>query len=111
VEWIKICNIVGNEDKEGPMKKLIVLLALVGTTAATLALGAEKTYQVTGPVLAVTADSIVVQKGSEKWEIGRDASTKVTGELKVGAKVTIEYRMTAATVTVKEEKAAGEKKK
>jgi hypothetical protein len=69
------------------------------------------TYQVTGPVLAVTADSIVVQKGREKWELGRDSSTKVTGELKVGAKVTIEYRMTAATVTVKEESAASGKKK
>jgi len=93
------------------MKKLIVLLALVGTTAATPTLGAGKTYQVTGPVLAVTADTIVVQKGSEKWEIGRDGSTKVTGELKVGAKVTIEYRMTATTVTVKDEKGAAEKKK
>ena len=93
------------------MKKLVVLLALVGMIAATPALGAGKTYQVTGPVLAVTADSIVVQKGSEKWEIGRDANTKVTGELKVGAKVTIEYRMTATIVTVKEEKAAAEKKK
>ena len=88
----------------------IVFAALVGVTAATLALGAVKTYQVTGPVLAVTADSIVVQKGNEKWEIGRDSGTKVTGELKVGAKVTIEYRMTAATVTVKEENAASGKK-
>jgi hypothetical protein len=93
------------------MKKLVVLLALLGVTAATLALGAGKTYQVTGPVLAVTADSIVVQKGDEKWEIGHDAGTKVTGELKVGARVTIEYRMTAATVTVKEENAASGKKK
>ena len=93
------------------MKKLIVLLVLLGVTAATLALGAVKTYQVTGPVLAVTADSIVVQKGNEKWEIGRDSGTKVTGDPKVGAKVTIEYRMTAATITVKEENAAPGKRK
>jgi hypothetical protein len=88
-----------------------VLLALSGVIAATLALGAVKTYQVTGPILAVTADAIVVQKGSEKWEIGRDADTKVTGDLQVGAKVTIEYRMTAATVTVKEANATSGKKK
>ena len=44
---------------------------------------------------------IVVQKGDEKWEIDRDADTKVTGDLKVGAKVTIEYTMTAADVEVK----------
>ena len=93
------------------MKTLVVVLVLLGMTAATLALGAVKTYQVTGPVLAVTADSIVVQKGSEKWEIGRDSNTNVTGDLKVGAKVTIEYRMTAATVTVKEASAASGKKK
>ena len=80
-------------------------------TATTPALGAGKTYQVTGPIIAVTEDTIVVQKGSEQWEIGRDASTKVSGELKVGAKVTIEYRMNAATVTIKAEKAATEKKK
>jgi hypothetical protein len=62
---------------------------------------APKTYQVTGPVLEVSDDVIVVQKGKEKWEIARSKDTKVTGELKVGAKVTIEYRMTAATVEAK----------
>ena len=62
---------------------------------------APRTYQVTGPVLAVTADTIVVQKGQDRWEIARDGSTKVTGDLKVGAKVTIEYRMTATSVEVK----------
>jgi hypothetical protein len=40
-------------------------------------------------------------KGKEKWEIARDKDTKVTGELKVGAKVTIMYRMTAASVEAK----------
>ena len=58
-------------------------------------------YQVTGPVLELTDTKIVVQKGKEKWEIARDASTKVTGDLKVGAKVTIEYKMTATSVEVK----------
>ena len=58
-------------------------------------------YQVTGPVLEVTDSKIVVQKGKDKWEIARDASTKVTGELKVGSKVTIEYKMTATSVEVK----------
>jgi hypothetical protein len=61
-------------------------------------------YQVTGPVLEVTDSKIVVQKGKEKWEIARTPDTKVTGELKVGAKVTIEYTMTAKTVDAKAEK-------
>jgi hypothetical protein len=65
-----------------------------------------KTYQVTGPVLELTSDMIVVKKGSDRWEIARDASTKITGDLKVGATVTIQYRMTAATVDVKPAAAA-----
>ena len=32
---------------------------------------------------------------------GHDASTKVTGDLKIGAKVTIQYRMTTVTGDVK----------
>ncbi len=67
-----------------------------------------KTYQVTGPIIALTDDVITVtNKDGEKWEIARDKSLKVTGELKVGAKVTIQYRMSATSVEVKAE----EKKK
>lgn len=67
---------------------------------------APKTYQVTGPVLELTSDMIVVKKGNDRWEISRGATTKVTGDLKVGSIVTIQYRMSAATVDVKPEKAA-----
>jgi hypothetical protein len=83
------------------MKHIIALaFALCLATSAALA-AAPNTYQVTGPVLEVKDDLIVVQKGKEKWEIARTADTKITGELKVGSKVTIEYRMTAAKVEVK----------
>jgi hypothetical protein len=58
-------------------------------------------YQVTGPVLELTDSKIVVQKGKEKWEIARTPDTKVTGDLKVGAKVTIEYTMAAKTIEAK----------
>ena len=78
----------------------IVAVALVVVIGVALA-AAPKTYQVTGPVLEVTGDMIAVQKGKDRWEVGRDASTKVTGDLKVGAKVTIQYRMVAASVEVK----------
>ncbi len=82
----------------------------VGASSPAFA-AATKTYQVTGPVLEVRDDAIVVQKGKEKWEIARSPETKVTGELKVGAKVTIEYRMAAASVEVKEGKGAAAKEK
>ncbi len=93
------------------MSKKISVLAIAFILAAAISFGATKTYQVTGPVLEVTAASITVQKGSEKWEIARDAGTKITGDLKVGSKVTIEYRMTATSVTVKEAAKAAPKKK
>jgi RNase P/RNase MRP subunit p29 len=82
------------------MKRLALALCLAAL-ALPAAAAAPKTYQVTGPVLDVTADTIVVQKGDEKWEIARTADTKVTGDLKKGEKVTIEYRMTATKVEVK----------
>ncbi len=74
-----------------------VVVMLIGVAYA----AAPKTYQVTGPVLSVTDDTIVVQKGNDKWELGRTADTKISGDLKVGAKVTIVYRMTATSVEVK----------
>ena len=77
----------------------IVAMSLISLLASPLAMaGSSKTYQVTGPVLAVTDTSIVVQKGEEKWEIARDKDTKVQGDVKVGSKVTVQYRMHAATV-------------
>ena len=72
---------------------------------------AVKTYQVTGPVLEVTDDMIAVKKGADRWEIARAADTKVTGDLKVGSKVTIEYRMAAIKVDVKEAAKEPAKKK
>jgi hypothetical protein len=85
------------------MNKFIGALVLSAALAAPAIAAQPRTYQVTGPVLSVTDDLIVVQKGKDKWEIARDADTKITGELKVGAKVTIEYRMTATSVHVKAE--------
>jgi hypothetical protein len=73
--------------------------------ASSLNAADTKTYQVTGPVLEVTPTAITVQKGNDKWEIARDSKTKITGNLKVGAKVTIYYTMTATEVEVKEAKA------
>lgn len=78
---------------------LAIAFALIGFS--TSARAASGTYQATGPVLEVTDSKIVIQKDTEKWEIARTPSTKVTGELKVGSKVTIQYTMTATSVEVK----------
>jgi hypothetical protein len=64
---------------------------------------AVDSFQVTGVISEVTDTKITVVKGAakERFEIARTADTKVTGELKVGAKVTIAYTMTAVSIEAK----------
>lgn len=83
------------------MRHLLALSFALTLASSAAQAAPPKTYQVTGPVLEIRDDVIVVQKGKDKWEIAKAADTKITGDLKVGAKVTIEYRMTAATVEAK----------
>jgi len=94
------------------MKTLLIRLVAAGSilTSANSAL-AVRSYQVTGPILEVTSTKIVIQKGKEKWEIDQTPGTKINGDLKVGAKATIEYTMVAETVKVKPETAAAPPKK
>jgi len=86
------------------MKRVLALMVVILVMPVLVFAASVKTYQVTGPVLEVTDTMIAVKKGADRWEIARDKDTKVTGDLKVGAKVTIEYLMTATKVEVKEEK-------
>jgi hypothetical protein len=92
------------------LRTLIMTGALQLASFSAIAAEAAKTYQVTGPVLELTEKTIVVQKGDERWEIARNEKTHVDGELKVGHKVTIHYRMTATSVETKAEKGEGKKK-
>ncbi len=79
------------------MKYSAVLLVVALMSTAPLAMA----NKVTGSVLEVTDTQIVVKKGKGKWEIARDANTAVDGDLKKGAKVTVEYRMTATSIEAK----------
>ena len=102
------------------MKKLSVVVAAAvllaasfvvaqTTPSAPVAAKVAKNYQVTGPIVELTDTMIVVEKGKDKWEIARNKDTKVTGELKLGEKVTIMYQMTAASIEVKTEKVKAKK--
>ncbi len=98
------------------MKHLLAMALVVALcVSASLTASAEakvKKYQVTGPIVELTDTKIIIQtKDDGNWEITRDATTKVTGDLKVGAKVTVEYRMTAIAVEVKAGKDDKEEKK
>ncbi len=90
------------------MKLMIFSFFLISLSAIA---AAPKTYQVTGPVLEVSDTSFVVQKGKEKWEIIKDPSSKIMGDLKVGAKVTVQYTMTAKEIEAKDSKEDKKSKK
>lgn len=92
--------------------KIAATLTGIALLAASTAFAAPtKTYQVTGPVIEVKDDLVVVQKGKEKWEVVRDKDTKVTGDLKVGNKATVTYTMKAASIDAKADLKADKKKK
>ena len=84
------------------MKHVLSMFAAVLLMASVAMAAGPKDYQVTGPVLDVNDEVITVQKGSDKWEIGRNKDTKINGDLKKGSKVTIQYKMTASSVDVKD---------
>ena len=77
-------------------RTLAIIVAALFLGAASMA--AAKDYQVTGPVVDVKDDMIIVKKGNENWELARDKDTKTTGEFKKGDKVTIKYKMTATNI-------------
>ena len=83
------------------MKKLLSIFTAV-CFLGTAALVAAKDYQVTGPVVDVKDDVIIVKKGNDNWEIARDKDTKADGDIKKGSKVMIKYKMTATSIEVKD---------
>ena len=88
------------------MKAAFSLLAAASLAFSSVAFAGAKTYEVSGPVLEVNDSIIVVQKGKDRWELNRDANTKVTGDVKVGDKVHVTYTMSATEVEVKAGKGA-----
>ena len=84
------------------MKGILSIFAAVLLIVSVAMAAGPKDYQVTGPVLDLTDDVITVEKGKDKWEIGRNKDTKINGDLKKGSKVTIQYKMNATSVDVKD---------
>jgi len=94
-----------------PMKTKALIAFAAAAIGFAQPASAGTTYQATGPVLELTDSKIVIQKDTEKWEFARTPTTKVTGTLKVGEKVTVHYSMTATSIESKAEKPAAEKEK
>ncbi len=90
------------------MKKLFLSLAVAvafSTAGISLKAADAKDYQVTGPVVEITPDYIVVKKGEANWQLARNKSTKGS-DVKVGDKVTVYYTMIATEIEAKPAKAA-----
>jgi hypothetical protein len=85
------------------MKRILSGILVLGLFMVLLLVAAPKSYQVTGKVKALTDTVISVLKpNGEVWEIGRDASLSVSGgNLAVGAKVTVYYKMFAVSAEIK----------
>jgi hypothetical protein len=89
------------------MKRFPAVAAAVAILflVVSIAVAGGKTYQFTGKVLEVSDAAIVVEKEvggkKEKFEMARDAGTKIKGSLKVGAKVTVQYESRATDIEVK----------
>ena len=82
------------------MKRQIGIILAAFFLSASFALA--KDYQVTGPVVDVKDDAIIVKKGSENWEIARDKDTKTSGEVKKGDRVMVKYKMIATSIEGKD---------
>jgi hypothetical protein len=91
------------------MKRILVLFVMA-LLLSTVSLAAAKDYQVTGPVVDVKDDVIIVKKGTENWEIDRDKNTKTTGDIKKGDRVMVKYKMTATSIESKNTKTKADTK-
>ena len=87
----------------------VVLAVMVLTVFSAPAFAVDlktDSFQVTGTVSAMDDSSITVMKGKERFHITKDAATKITGDVKVGSKVTVHYKMYAVDVEGKAAPAA-----
>lgn len=78
------------------MKRKLIMTAVL-LLASPLALA----NQVTGQVVEMTDTRIVIKKGKSDLEIARDAGTRLAGDVKVGDRVTVGYKMTATSIEPK----------
>jgi len=87
-----------------------VSILAAATLALSTAAGAEpKTYQITGPVMAVDDTSIIIRAKKEKWQFSRDPNRSASEQVKIGDVVTVTYWMTSAKVEIKDKKSSPSK--
>lgn len=93
------------------MKTITVLSATAVLGAALGWAAAAASYQKTGTVKEVAADSFTLDLGKEQWRFYTDGSTAGKDALKAGDKVTVTYRQVATKIESKATAKAPAKKK
>ena len=83
------------------MKSLAVLSATAVLGAALGWAAAAASYQKTGLVKEVAADSFTLDLGKEEWRFYTDGSTSGKDALKAGDKVTVTYKQVATKIESK----------
>jgi len=88
---------------------LVLAGLLVGAVLGFAA--AAATYQKTGVVKEVAADSFTLDLGKEEWRFYTDAGTQGKEAIKAGQKLTVTYKQVATKIEAKEGPKAPAKKK
>ena len=83
------------------MKSLAILSATAVLGAALGWAAAAASYQKTGTVKEVSADSFTLDLGKEEWRFYTDGSTAGKDAIKAGDKVTVSYKQVATKVESK----------
>ena len=86
------------------MRRIVAAVAIALCAAGAFA--AQEEYQMTGPIIQVDDTKITLEKDKVTREFTRDASTTIKGDLKVGAKATVFYKLVAISAEVKDSGAA-----
>ena len=89
--------------------KAVSILAAATLALSTTAGAGPKTYQITGPVVAVDDTSITIRAKKEKWQFSRDPNSAASEQVKIGDVVTVTYWMTSAKVEIKDKKSSPSK--
>ena len=73
------------------IKSALGLAAAISLALTTVALAADAKFRADGTIQRMSGDTILVRTSAQDIEIKRDAKTKITGELRRGAAVTVMY--------------------
>ena len=73
------------------MKRALGLAAVISLVMVAVALSADQKFRADGTIQRMSSDMVLVRTSAQDIEITRDAKTKITGELRTGAPVTVIY--------------------